>query len=86
MNASQTPLEAKWMMEVAEAAMRANFTHQTVQPVMASVRARLEALPLDDGLSIEECYDLKSRRPKPEYERIYLELKDYLTSLGLDFG
>ena len=66
--------------------MRAGLIRQTVQPIMEVVRTRLESLPLDNGLSIEECYDLKGRRTKPGNERIYMELKDYLSSLGLDFS
>ncbi len=74
------------MMEVALATMRAKLTRQTLQPVMESIRARLEALPLVDGAPIEEYYDLKADQPKPAYQRTYLELKDYLSSLGLNFG
>ena len=86
MNASQTPVEANWMMEIADATMRSKLTRRTAQPIMEALRTRLEALPLDDGLPIEECYDLDAQRPKPNYERVYLKLKDYLTSLGMDFG
>ena len=86
MNASQTPVESNWMMEIADATMRSELTRQSAQPIMESLRTRLEALPLDDGLPIEECYDLEAQKPKPDYERIYLELKDYLTSLGMNFG
>jgi hypothetical protein len=32
---------------------------------------------------IRECYDLVNHRPKPEYLRIYLQLKDELVRLGL---
>ena len=66
--------------------MRAGLARQTIQPIMEVVRTRLEALPLNDGLSIEEYCQLKGRRTKPRNERTYLERKDYLSSLGLDFS
>ena len=62
------------------------LARQTIQPIMEVVRIGLEVLPLNHGLSIEEYCHLKGRRTKPGNERIYLERKDYLSSLGLDFS
>ena len=85
MNAAQTPLEAEWMMEVADATQRAGLTRETAQPVMEAIAAQLEGRAPEDGLPIQECYDLVHHRPSPNYERIYQETREKLASLGLCF-
>jgi len=45
----------------------------------------LEGRQPEPGMSIQECYDLVNHKPKPEYERIYLGVKERLASLGLLF-
>ena len=84
-NASQTPLEAEWMMDVADATIKAGLTRETAQPVLETISARLEGHEPEQGLHIRECYDLVHHRPSPEYERIYNETKEELASLGLCF-
>jgi methylamine--corrinoid protein Co-methyltransferase len=86
MNASQTPLEAEWMMEVADATIKAGLTRGTAQPVLEAIVARLEGWEPEEGLQIQECYDLVHHKPSLEYERIYKETKEELISLGLLLG
>ena len=71
------------MMEVADATQRAGLTRETAQPVMQAIAARLEGRAPEDGLPIQECYDLVHHRPSPNYERIYQETREELASLGL---
>ncbi len=85
MNASQTPLEAEWLMEVADATIQAGLTRATAQPVLEAIAARLEDQEAEEGLHVQECYDLVHHQPSPEYERVYGETKEELASLRLCF-
>ena len=86
MNAGQTPLEAEWMLEVAEATQRAGLTRETATPILWALAEELEGRVPEEGYLIQECYDLVNHRPSPEYERVYLSVKDKLARLGLDFA
>jgi methylamine--corrinoid protein Co-methyltransferase len=85
MNAGQTPLEADWMVEVADATLRAGLDRAGAGRVCRALDARLRGRTPEPGHTIDQCYDLVHRRPRPEYDRIYRELKDELTQLELDF-
>ena len=85
MNASQTPLEAEWVYEVATATMRSGLDRGQINDLLGSVAAKVEGRAPEDPVHISECYDLVHHRPLPEYKRIYMEVKDELGSMGLTF-
>jgi hypothetical protein len=86
MNAAQTPLEAEWAMEVAEATIRSGLTRKTAGAVMRPLMADLEGRPVEPPIKVTECYDLVHHRPSPEYQDIYLRVKEQFAQAGLDFG
>jgi hypothetical protein len=86
MNAGQTPLEAEWMLEVADATQRAGLTRATATPLLWALAEKLKGRVPEEGVPIQECYDLVRHRPSPAYERIYLSVKDELARLGLAFA
>lgn len=86
MNAGQTPLEAEWMLEVADATQRAGLTRETAAPILWKLAEKLKGRAPEEGQAIQECYDLVNHRPSPEYERIYVDLKEELAGLGLAFA
>lgn len=85
MNASQTPLEAEWMYEVATATMRAKLTRGTASELLEKVRAKFEGKAPEDPVHISQCYDLVHHKPLPNYERIYNKVKEELAGMGLPF-
>ena len=85
MNAGQTPLEAEWMIEVADATLRAGLDRTGAGRICRALEKKLEGRNPEPGHTIQECYDLVHHKPLPEYERIYRGLKEELAGLGLDF-
>jgi methylamine---corrinoid protein Co-methyltransferase len=86
MNAGQTPLEAEWMVEVADATLRARLDRESAGRICRALADKLKGRQPEPGHTIQECYDLLHHRPLPAYERIYGQLKGELAALGLDFG
>jgi methylamine--corrinoid protein Co-methyltransferase len=86
MNAGQTPLEAEWMLEVADATQRAGLTRETATPILWALAEKLKGRVPEEGAPIQECYDLVNHRPRPAYEKIYLSVKAELARLGLAFA
>jgi methylamine--corrinoid protein Co-methyltransferase len=86
MNASQSPLDAEWSYEVAEAVMRAGITRETgsdlVRKVAKLLKGRQTQAPYND---IREFYDLVRHKPLPAFEKAYLTVKDQLSKAGLEF-
>ncbi|MDP3061612.1 MAG: monomethylamine:corrinoid methyltransferase [Chloroflexota bacterium] len=86
MNASQSPLDAEWSYEVAEAVMRSNHTRDTASDLLRKIgeklKGRVPEAPYND---IREFYDLVHHKPLPAFEKAYLKVKDELASLGLEF-
>lgn len=87
MNASQSPLDAEWSYEVAEAVMRSGLTRETagdlVLKIAGELKGRTREAPYED---IRQFYDLVRHRPLPEFEKAYLKVKDALVSFGLSFA
>ena len=86
MNAGQTPLEAEWMIEVADATLRAGLDRERAARVCRALDDKLKGRKPEPGHTIQECYDLVHHRPLPEYAAIYVQLRDELARLGLEFG
>ncbi len=85
MNAGQTPMEAEWMLEVADATQHAGLTRETADGILRRLAQKLDGRVPEPGYPITECYDLIHHRPSPQYERVYRETREELASLGLCF-
>ena len=85
MNAGQTPLEAEWMLEVSDATLRTGLDRESGSELLDQVATILEDRKPEPGMTVQECYDLVNHRPRPEYEKVYLKVKEQLSSMGLSF-
>jgi methylamine--corrinoid protein Co-methyltransferase len=85
-NASQTPLEPEWMYEVADATIRSGLDRSAASELLVKAGEKMEGRPPEEPIHVLECYDWVNHRPKAAYEKIYLEVKEHLSSLGLDFS
>jgi hypothetical protein len=86
MNAAQTPLEAEWAMEVAEATIRTGLKRASASEVMLRLMPQLDGRPVEPPQKVTECYDLVYHRPQPTYQEIYLRVKEQYAKAGLNFG
>jgi len=85
MNAGQTPVEAEFMVEVADATMKAGMDRGRASEVLTGLAEELKKRQPEPGYTIQECYDLINHRPKPDFLKAYLQVKDRLSKLGLEF-
>ncbi|MBA7643931.1 hypothetical protein ES703_51665 [subsurface metagenome] len=86
MNASQSPLDAEFSYEVATAVMRAGLTRDTASDLVLKIGEKLKGRATEAPYhDIREFYDLVHHRPLPEYEKVYLKVKEEIASLGLSF-
>ncbi len=85
MNAAQTPLEAEWAMEVAEATLRTGLTSRTAGDVLRRLIPLVNGKPAEAPVPVVECYDLVHHRPRPAYQAIYERVKEQFAASGLDF-
>ena len=87
MNASQSPLDAEWSYEVAEATMRAGLDRDSATDVLMKVFGELRGKPVEAPYNdIREFYDLVRHKPLPAFEKAYLRVKEKVSSFGLSFG
>jgi len=82
-NHGQTPLEAEWMIDIADAVIEQEFNRETANVLITKISELFENKKPQDGYSITECYDLIHHRPKPHYEKVYHNVKNQLKALGL---
>ncbi|MBC7236573.1 MAG: monomethylamine:corrinoid methyltransferase [Chloroflexi bacterium] len=86
MNARHTPYETLFAREVAEATRRAGITEQDIPHLMNKMTPMLEAMPVQPGRDIRECYDLKNNRPLPWYQELGKAVqKELAAEFGLVF-
>ncbi len=84
MNASQTPLEAEFMAEVANATIKAGITRKEGNKIIKKLAEKLNGREVENGPDdIRECYDLVHHQPKAEYEQIYLKVKKEFRDAGI---
>jgi hypothetical protein len=86
MNSAQTPLEAEWAMEVAEAVIRTGLKKNTATAVTRRLLDQLNGKPVEPPHSVMDCYDLVHHKPKPAYQDIYFKVKERFAQAGLNFG
>jgi hypothetical protein len=80
-----TPMEALFGVEMAEAAAR--MTRAEANPVVISLLGKYES-QLDNppsGGTYQDCFDVETGRPRDAYQRLYDEIKEELTGLGIRF-
>lgn len=82
-NHGQTPLEAEWMIEVSDAVIDGGIDRQGGNELLRRIAQRLEGEKPAEGYDITDCYDLSYHKPRPEYERIYFQVKKQLNEIGL---
>jgi len=82
-NHGQTPLEAEWMIEIADAVIEQEFNRETASVLITKIAELFENKTPQEGYSITECYDLIHHRPNPDYEKVYNNVKSQLKALGL---
>ena len=86
MNARHTPYETIFARQVAEAARRAKISRGDLPEIMKKLTPTLEAMPVQPGRDIRECYDLKHNRPLPWYEELGRSVQRELAAeYGLHF-
>jgi len=78
-----TPMEAWWCGEVFKscAGMTRKDANEITKKVLPKYEDRLVNPP--KGKSVLECFDLKEMRPLPEYEKLYLDIRQELIELGM---
>lgn len=85
-NASQSPLDAAWAYEVATAVMRSGFDRQRAGELVLKIGEKLKGKsPENRYQDIREFYDLVHDKPMPEFEKLYFEVKEEVSRLGLHF-
>ena len=85
MNAGQTPVEAELMVEVADDTMRTGWDRGQAGEVLSKLAEELKTRRPEPGYTIQECYDLINHKPKPDFMRAYMKVKEDLSKLGLSF-
>ena len=80
-----TPMEAKFGVEIATAATHLNRkkANEIVIKLLEKYESNLAAPP--EGSRYQECYDVIGRQPREEYRRLYGEVKEELSRLGIPF-
>jgi hypothetical protein len=86
MNASQSPLDAEWQYEVANAAMRAGLDRHTGGDVVLKIAEKLKGRHVEEPYrDVREFYDMAGHKPLPPYEQAYLNVKEEISAMGLNF-
>jgi hypothetical protein len=86
MNGAQTPLEAEWHLEVAEAVLRTGLDVDGMTRVMHELIPLVNGKPVEPPQLVVDCYDLVRHEPKPAYKETYLKVKEQFSRAGLNFG
>lgn len=80
-----TPLESRWMGELCKGAI--GIDRETANKIVRYLLPKYEPHILDapQGKTLEQLYDLDKMEPKPEYLKIYEEVKQELVQFGVKF-
>jgi len=80
-----TPMECKFGVEVAKAAMRLSRqeANEVVTRLLQKYESQIESPPT--GSRYEECYDVTTGKPGEDYIRLYGEVKEELARMGIPF-
>lgn len=80
-----TPLEALFNVEMAYAAtgMKAEQANAVINRLLEKYEERIKKAP--QGKRYQECYDLETGKPVEEYVRLYDEVREELSDMGIVF-
>lgn len=80
-----TPMEARFGVEIAKAASKLNRVkaNELVKRLLERYEGELEAAPTGDRY--QDCYDVVTGKPGDDYLRLYDEIMDEMSELGLEF-
>ncbi|NTV91076.1 MAG: monomethylamine:corrinoid methyltransferase [Clostridiales bacterium] len=85
-----TGLEARFMGEVGKAVTRQGLKREEANTIVLKLLDKYEHIFSEPekyvGKRFDEAYDMKTITPLPEWERMYLEVKEELRDMGLDVG
>lgn len=84
-NAAQTPLEAEFAWEIAQAVMRMKMTRSQANTLYRKMAEWAEGREAEPAMDVRECYDWVNHRPFTAYRDKYLRVKDDLSRMGLLF-
>ena len=81
-------MEARMGAEAGHLAARQNLTreqaNEVVKRILDKYEDRFNDPPL--GKRFDECYNLQTLQPTPEYLDLYEQIKEQLTGFGLDYA
>lgn len=84
-----TGLEVRLMGEVSRATTKAGLTRKEANPMIQSLLAKYEPALVapggNPGQPFDECYDLATLRPVPQWEAMYDSVRAEINSMGLKF-
>ncbi len=87
MNAAADPLMKEWAVEVSDAVLQMRLTRAEVDGILQRLYTLVAGKPVERGVDhIRECYDLVNHKPSPEYQNIYLQVKEELSEIGLEMN
>lgn len=84
-NNVQTPVEALWMIDVANAIVHSKLKREEANKIVSALfmkyKDKLNSPP--KGKNILECYNLHSKQPTTEYQEVWNKVARELTDLGI---
>jgi hypothetical protein len=84
MNASMTPLESEFLIEVGDAIIKSGMTRKEANIIIKNLTDKIEGQDVEDGPNdIRECYDLVHHRPTEAYRQIYQKVKNQFIDSGV---
>ena len=80
-----TPMEAQFTVDMGIAAAKLNRAraNDLVVRLLEKYESQIGAFP--EGSRYQECYDVATGKPKEEYVRLYNEVKEELSGMGIPF-
>jgi methylamine--corrinoid protein Co-methyltransferase len=80
-----TPMECLFGVEMAKGATRFNRqrANDLVIRLLEKYESQIETAP--SGSKYQECYDVTTGKPGPDYLRLYSEVKEELGKMGIAF-
>jgi len=80
-----TPMEPRWASEIAHGVigMTRSQGNEIVKKLLAKYEDDIPNAP--KGKTYEQCWDMKTKQPLPEYKRLYQKIKAELAELGVRF-
>jgi hypothetical protein len=80
-----TPMEPRWASEIAHGVigMTRSQGNEIVKKLLAKYEDDIPNAP--KGRTYEQCWDMKTKQPIPEYKQLYQKIKAELAELGVRF-